>query len=88
MGGLNLYRSYTNIAAGTTDKGAALVAALGVDMDASGNYLGINKGRVLGYMAPPIAGMAIHEVVGKTTGALGSGVGLKLNRYLPKGINL
>lgn len=44
--------------------------------------------RLANTYAPVIGGVAVHEVVGNTKGAMGTGFGLKLNKYLPKGINL
>lgn len=86
MGVYNGYKIYKSARTQTTAD-RALMVALGAQYDGA-TLVGINKSNALSVYGPAAAGMVIHEVVGKSTGAMGTGVGLKLNRYLPKGINL
>lgn len=87
---LSAKRLWDSIPSDQADMGRkASIVFLGYDP----HELGVNDqahitSRLLTTYGPAIAGYAVHEVAGNPKGAFGTGVGLKLNRYLPRGINL
>lgn len=82
---MGMYKHYKALKlAGYNSEEAAVGATVSYDMKTNT----WNRDNFVGKYAPAVAGIAIHEVAGNTRGAFNTGVGLKLNRYFPKGVKL
>lgn len=73
---------------GDWDGQAAIKALIAYDIDPAGdNSAEALAGRALRAYWPAIGGEVIHQVLGNPKGAFNTGIGLKLNKVTPKGMN-
>ena len=85
MSAYQMYKMHGELTAQGMDSGnAAVLATTGYNPTTKTFDMG-TAGRAWG---PAAVGYVAHEVAGNAKGAFRSGIGLKLNRYLPPGINI
>ena len=85
-----MYSRYKGLKEAGVEPGrAAGIVTLGYNsIDGGDNSLEAVGERLIGSYWPLAGGELVHQGIGNGNGAFGTGIGLKYNKALPKGINL